>query len=871
MKCFTSPSRNPVIMLLNARSLLPKVDELRLVTNIRRPTIICITETWLNDTVDSCNVGIDGYELCRMDRCYRRGGGAAVYICRGVHFEDISQLYSFSTHVDSLVLEIYTFNIILICIYVPPSVTADTLRDVHEAIVYITDDILSKKPFYKLVITGDMNKFKTNDLCAELDLLDIINKPTRGDHILDHVLMTKELATSYNPDRVTYDAPIGSADHRMLTCIPDSSHFIPTITRWHKVFDFRKSHLLHLSHMASSIKWYDMMSPSAHVNDLWEKFHSTLLDLVEQCIPWCLVPATNSDKEWMTPVTKKLILDRWAAYRSHNWPLYNHLKEKVKLEIVKSKQIWAAKLMETPKGLWKLVSQKRVGRRGDLSALVTQAGSEEELLSCLLENLKNHFSRDSSAFPQICADPDDNWSLNITEHQVRQMLRRYPSKKAAGIDGIPTRIYVELADIVCKPLALIFNQSCVQRLFPDAWKTGIIVPVPKTTKPDLSKLRFLTLLPLPSKLLERLILKQQSCELVSAFGNEQHGFRRNASATTALLQLHNKATKIYDDASKFGAVILNYDLTCAFDHVDHSLLLRKLHKMKFSNGFLKWLGSYFHRRCGILKINAALSKPFSIQKGVPQGSVLGPPLFCAYVKDFTAASPEATVIKYADDLSLILPLNSSGDIHRLVDDETDNLSQWCVANRLKMNPKKSTCLLISRHPVDTTLLKVNSVSSVKTLGVYINTKLNWDDHVEHLRKLSSQRLHILRQLKGLVSTTSLQQVYAAIVRSPLEHACPLFLGLNKKQTRILCRIERRAHHIMNCNIPTQDSFINRHLTLSSRIWSKIEADGEHLLKDLIPEKLPRSGKYAVQYYRTDKYGNSYFPFMTRYLNDLVVS
>ena len=84
-------------------------------------------------------------------------------------------------------------------------------------------------------------------------------------------------------------------------------------------------------------------------------------------IPYTFVP--------MTPVTKKLINDRWAAFRAKDWNKYNYLKLKVKKEIEHAKKLWANKSMSTTNGLWKLVSKhSKSGRMDPLSKLVADNG-----------------------------------------------------------------------------------------------------------------------------------------------------------------------------------------------------------------------------------------------------------------------------------------------------------------------------------------------------------------------------------------------------------------------------------------------------------------------------------------------------------------
>ena len=445
-------------------------------------------------------------------------------------------------------------------------------------------------------------------------------------------------------------------------------------------------------------------------------------------------------------------------------------------------------------------------------------------------------------------------------------------KKAGGSDEIPTRIYVELADFIAKPLSIIFKQSCIQRRFPDFWKRGIVIPLPKSSPPDITKLRYITLLPVPSKIFESLVMKRLKNTFETAFGPEQHGFRRNASTTTALLKIVHTASKIYDNPSMFGTAILSYDLSSAFDCVNHHLSVENMRQMCFPNGFLQWLSCYLSNRKSVVRLNGKLSKPINIERGVPQGSVLGPSIFCTYVSNFSPLSSTVNVVKYADDFSLILPLESRSeeDIQTLINEETDNLSQWCVEKKLQLNLSKSSCLLATRQCINLPNLTIRNLESTRILGVHLNNKLNWKCHVLHLRKVCSQRLHILRRLRALsVPQASLTRVYYAIIRSVLEYSSPLFVGLNKKHSKVLQRIEKRALKIISpdSSCEEQDSVSSRRLMLSSKLWHKIECNQSNLLHLLIPRRLSRSQKYFVEAFRSDKFGKTFFPFMTLTLNN----
>ena len=66
------------IIHYNARSMLPKLDELRAVCKATKPDIICIVETWLDDSISDNDISLSDYQVFRRDR-NRHDGGIAVY------------------------------------------------------------------------------------------------------------------------------------------------------------------------------------------------------------------------------------------------------------------------------------------------------------------------------------------------------------------------------------------------------------------------------------------------------------------------------------------------------------------------------------------------------------------------------------------------------------------------------------------------------------------------------------------------------------------------------------------------------------------------------------------------------------------------
>lgn len=232
-------------------------------------------------------------------------------------------------------------------------------------------------------------------------------------------------------------------------------------------------------------------------------------------------------------------------------------------------------------------------------------------------------------------------------------------------------------------------------------------------------------------------------------------------------------------------------------------------------------------------------------------------------------------MKYADDITMVLPLlNGNVDyIRDVIESETNNVRNWRSCNKLTLNTEKSNVMIVSRRPVIFSMsLPIHHVHVLKLLGVLLNGKLTWDHHIDYVRVKASQRLHIIRKLKMLISTDRLHDVYSALIRSLLEYASPVFVGLSRRNNDILRRIDRRAHRIIysgsaECS-KCATSIEDRRVRQAVGLFRQVESDSQHILADLLPRKLPKSGHYDFPCVRTDKYARSFLPFVLRRLFEM---
>ena len=143
------------------------------------------------------------------------------------------------------------------------------------------------------------------------------------------------------------------------------------------------------------------------------------------------------------------------------------------------------------------------------------------------------------------------------------------------------------------------------------------------------------------------------------------------------------------------------DFKKAFDTVDHSILLDKLHFYGFRGIAHSWLKSYLDNRLQCVQVNNVCSSLKPIKCGVPQGSILGPLLFLLYINDISNSSSLLSFIRFADDTNIFLSGKDIPSIFSTINDELKSVLKWCNANKLTLHPDKTKYILF--HPKSLTV------------------------------------------------------------------------------------------------------------------------------------------------------------------------
>ncbi len=259
---------------------------------------------------------------------------------------------------------------------------------------------------------------------------------------------------------------------------------------------------------------------------------------------------------------------------------------------------------------------------------------------------------------QMCESHLDCFKT-LSEDEVKKLIQKSPCK-SCELDPLPTDVLKKCLDLLIPVITRIINMSLMQGIFPGQFLVAIVIPLLKKLGLDLvfpsyrpvSNLAFL------SKLTERAVASQfvSYCQDNRLREILQSAYAQYHSTETALTKVHNDLLMAMD--GKKVVLLTLLDLSAAFDTVDHAVLLKRLETRFGVTGLaLEWFRSYLTDRTQTVALpGGAKSSSRELSFGVPQGSVLGPILFCVYTTPLgdILRSHNIDFHLYADDSQVYL-------------------------------------------------------------------------------------------------------------------------------------------------------------------------------------------------------------------------
>ena len=373
----------------------------------------------------------------------------------------------------------------------------------------------------------------------------------------------------------------------------------------------------------------------------------------------------------------------------------------------------------------------------------------------------------------------------VTLRELHDALWGAGAWKAPGADRVPNGCLRHCESLLTPYLLPMFTASLRLQYVPPAWKSAVVIPVPKP-EGELSTpkgYRPISLLPCLAKVLERIVTDRLTffLETSSALSPSQYGFRRMRSTELALWNFVQAAGTALLDRRK--TIVVALDIQGAYDRVWHSGLLAKLADMQVPPALLGWIQSFLSGREMHLMVGEA-SEHRRLMMGVPQGSPLSPILFLVFIDDLlTLLSPLVHVQAFADDVLLWWHAPRGDPGGTLGQQALDLVGQWAIDWKVTFNPAKCHPMVISRFRKDPPLslslqgTPLTWVPHIRYLGVWVDSKLTWRRHISVIARQGLTRLRLIHRgvstLWGLHPSIVRRLVRAAVLPA-MFYAAPIW-------------------------------------------------------------------------------------------------
>ena len=854
---------------LNVCSLLPKVDELRLLfEHYKGFDIFSVTETHLSSNVSDSEISINGYTLYRRDRqSHSKGGGVVVYVKDSLLVSRRTDLES--TNVEGVWLEIFitkSRNILLGSLYRPPVGSQHLSNNFN---VELEESInLAASESKEILLIGDLNanflprqrldshsRDLKDMLTKNFGMSQLIDQPTR---ITQNTSTLIDVVLSTHPHNIPFSSVIklGISDHYMIGCARklNSLKFKPRTVKHRNYSKYNQQEFVE---DLKSGSWVQVFLSST-VDDAWNNFKNIFLTFCDRHAPIIIKKIRGCHNPWLTTNISKLINKRdyclkKAKSSGHDvdWSRYRSYRNQVNSEIRRAKAEYNRTLiqenMDNPKNFWKTI-KKILPSNSSKSESINQLKCDGQQITdkvLVANSFCKFFSNVKSRISQALVSGYSvipSVSSKLTNHEfhlsdisntfVFKQLSQLKASKATGLDGIPARLLKDSASFISPMITHIVNLSIKSQSVPQEWKHAKVVPLFKDgARDDMDNYRPISILPILSKILERAVQFQlvEFLETHKLFSKFQCGFRRNHSTQSAITFLTDTIRRNIDDGCITGAIFV--DFRKAFDTIDHKMLLYKLGMFGICGNELQWFENYLSNRMQSVFTGGVLSNPQPLISGVPQGSILGPLLFSLYVTDLPDCLHNSEVLMYADDTVIYYSASDTSQLIRVLNEELKLLESWSKKNDLYIHRKKTEYVLFGTHQklnqYDFDTMSdiylgdqiLNRKPYYKYLGIYLDQTLSFNEHFTRLINKVSSQLAMLSRIRNNLTVYACEKVFSTMIMPKLDY-CDFVWNTNLPQSKYhrLEGLQKRAAKII-----LQDNSLDLKGLLNQLGWKSINA------------------------------------------------
>ena len=774
---------------------------------------IVLTETW-NELkyLNLCKIDNFDAEHTFRNSAQRSsggiGGGISIFANSSLYYiKKIDELSICNSTIETCVTKISNKSNIeivhfIVGVYRPHTDNVENFIVALQEI--LSNDLLQNKT---IILAGDMNinlmNHNTNyvnhyiSMLNSLNFVQAINKPTRfpdgsnsiyNPSCLDHIFINK---------LTTFTAPIfftDISDHcGTALCIKTERQPQSNIISKLKFRLINDENLSIFETKLAQTNW-DFVIDTQNVNEQYIAFKNHVNNMYKECFPLITKCVTNNRKKkpWITSSTMEKIKLKSTYYKLFkNGQISkeenNRLKNRLNKEIDRDKANYYQNLFSSSKNnmkkSWKtlrylLGTQKK---NNSTDKIFNEAKSDAEKYEIVnkfndfFANIGNNLAAlvpETSNSPTFASDhiPQSFFLFPPTREEISKIIMKL-KLTWTPTDILPIKLLKTFCDILVIPITHMIDNSIRKGIFPDDLKMARITPIYKEgIITDPSNFRPISSLFYLSKVYEKFFANRlmKFCNKYSIISPQQFGFQHGISTTNALMSLTEDIYAALNDKEHFLATII--DVRKAFDCVDHEILLSKLSIYGVRGIPLNWLTSYLKDRKCYVELAQYKSRINTFNIGVPQGSILGPILFLLYVNNLPNFSAIMQTQLFADDT---IVSNKNSQTETLIDStnvELLKLNDWTYANKLTIHADKTKLLIVSNRIAAPQNLNIRILgkeifpsNSCKYLGVFVDNRLTFKDHIKYINSKISRHTGILYKIRDNLPVKARVDYYYAYI------------------------------------------------------------------------------------------------------------
>ena len=382
---------------------------------------------------------------------------------------------------------------------------------------------------------------------------------------------------------------------------------------------------------------------------------------------------------------------------------------------------------------------------------------------------------------------NEPYNLPFTDVELEVVLNKLP-ETAPGPDRIHPALLKNLPTKWRQELLKIINILWKEGRFPDCWKKGIALMIPKPGN-LVENHRFITLLPVVGKIYERLVKKRlvYTVEKTQILQDIQNGFRQGRSTTDSLLSILRDS--LYALNNRKVMILIFLDVKGAFDNIVHRQILNGLVKANIQGTLMNFSIEYMSgREVAVLVGESKSENKVQIKRGVPQGSVLGPDYYNISEHDIPIKDDACNGCIFADDNKTWTVQDTVEEAEKEAQQILLQIETWASTLDIVFEPSKAKAMVITqRRNIRQPVLKfygenIEIVKEYKALGIILDCKMRFTKHIENLKISCLKKINLMKMMAGGrygANPAVMREFYIKYIRPKIEYGATIYGSANE--------------------------------------------------------------------------------------------